>query len=464
MSDGPEHAHEITSPGRPKTVEVADGVYAYVQPDGTWWINNTGFVVGPQGVFSIDACSTERRTRAYLAAIRDVSRAPVRTLVNTHHHGDHTFGNALFPAATIVAHERARAEAIAFGPARDLPFWDNPDWGQLPLEPPFLTFTDEVALHAGDTRITVKHVGTAAHTTNDVLAWFPEQSVLFCGDLVFNGGTPFLLMGSVAGCVEALEKVVLALGARTVVPGHGPVFEGTAPIEATLDYLRFVLDLAARGRAAGVPPLDAARETDLGRFAGWPDAERIVGNLHRAYAELAGTPRGGPVDVLAALADMVAYNGGKPLTCLALPASAGLHAVAGHEGAFFLRGWRGLPGPQRLEFDEIGIRRRGVQDKQPRGLVAVISERVRCSAWHQQEVVRPPLLRYPVEDERDRAVEHPEGLRAVHVPVRQRAAAARRDGPLHQGEVPVRLRGDGLEGHHAPPRRDDLALARGNDA
>ena len=222
MSDGPEHAREITSPGRPRTVEVADGVYAYVQPDGTWWINNTGFVVGPQGVFSIDACSTERRTRAYLAAIGNVTAAPVRTLVNTHHHGDHTFGNALFPTATIVAHERARAEAIALRrPARDQPFWENPDWGQLPLEPPFLTFTDEIALHAGDTRISVQHVGTAAHTTNDVLAWLPRQSVLFCGDLVFNGGTPFLLMGSVAGCVEVLERVVLALGARTVVPGHG---------------------------------------------------------------------------------------------------------------------------------------------------------------------------------------------------------------------------------------------------
>jgi cyclase len=150
-----------------------------------------------------------------------------------------------------------------------------------------------------------------------VLAWLPAQSVLFCGDLVFNGGTPFLLMGSVAGCIEALEKIVLGLGARTVVPGHGPVFEGTAPIEATLDYLRFVLDLAARGRAAGVPPLQAARDTDLGRFAHWPDAERLVGNLHRAYAELAATPRGGPIDVMGALADMVAYNDGKPLTCLA---------------------------------------------------------------------------------------------------------------------------------------------------
>lgn len=317
VSSGTERGDEITTPGRPETVEVADGVYAYVQPDGTWWINNTGFLAGPQGTFSIDACSTERRTRAYLAAIKRVTPRPVRTVVNTHHHGDHTFGNALFSTATIVAHERARAEVIAFGPARELPFWENPDWGELPLEPPFLTFTDEIALHAGDTRVTVRHVGTPAHTTNDVIAWIPEASVLFCGDLVFNGGTPFLLMGSVAGCAEALEKAVLPLGAGTVVPGHGPVFRGTAPIEATLDYLRFVLDLAARGRAAGMSPLQAARDTSLGKFAHWPDSERIVGNLHRAYAELGGTPHGGPIDVAAALGDMVAYNGGRPLTCLA---------------------------------------------------------------------------------------------------------------------------------------------------
>jgi cyclase len=78
-----------------------------------------------------------------------------------------------------------------------------------------------------------------------------------------------------------------------------------------------VLDVAARAQAAGVTPLAAARDTDLGRFAGWADPERIVGNVHRACAELAGTPRGGPIDVPAALADMVAYNGGAPLTCLA---------------------------------------------------------------------------------------------------------------------------------------------------
>lgn len=80
-----------------------------------------------------------------------------------------------------------------------------------------------------------------------------------------------------------------------------------------LDYLRFVLGLAARGREAGLSPLDLAREADLGRFADWTDGERIVGNLHSAYAEESGRP----LDAGAALRDMVAYNGGRPLTCLA---------------------------------------------------------------------------------------------------------------------------------------------------
>jgi cyclase len=308
---------DITVPGRPEVHEVSAGVYAYVQPDGTWWINNTGFLVGPQGVISIDSCSTERRTRAYQDAIAAVTPAPVRTVVNTHHHGDHTFGNCMFPGAAIVAHERARAEAIAFGPPRDLLFWDGPDWGDLRLDPPFVTFTDEIAVHAGDLRAQVRYVGTPAHTTNDSIIWIPDRSVLFCGDLIFNGGTPFLLMGSVTGAIEVLENVIRPLGAQTIVPGHGPVFTGPGPLDATLSYLRFVLDVAVRAHEAGVPALDAARDTDLGPFAAWPDRERIVGNLHRACAELGGLPRGAPVDIVVALADMVTYNGGAPLTCRA---------------------------------------------------------------------------------------------------------------------------------------------------
>jgi cyclase len=297
-----------------RTVEVSDGVFAYTQPDGSWYLNNTGFLAAADGVVSIDMCATERRTRAYLAAIEAVTSAPVRTLVNTHHHGDHTYGNCLLPGATIVGHARCRDEILASGPPRNRGIFSDVEWGALRVAPPFLTYETGITLFAGDLRCEVTYVGTPAHTTNDSIVWLPDRSVLFAGDLLFNGGTPFLLMGSIGGAIEVLENVVRPLGARTIVAGHGPVCDEPAVlIEDVLGYLRFVQDVAARGVAAGVTPLCAALDTDLGRYAGLLDTERIVGNLHRAYAEL-----GGPaVDVDAALADMVSYNGGKPLTCRA---------------------------------------------------------------------------------------------------------------------------------------------------
>ena len=186
----------------------------------------------------------------------------------------------------------------------------------MELAPPFLTYRDAVTVWVDDMPCEVHHVGDAAHTTNDSVVWLPERSVLFCGDLLFNQGTPFVLMGSVAGAIDVLETVVRPFGAETIVPGHGPV-AGPELIDRVVDYLRFVLATAKRGIEAGVSPLEAARDTDLGRFAGLSDAERIVGNLHRAYAELQGTPRGGAIDIVAALSDMVTYNGGRPLTCRA---------------------------------------------------------------------------------------------------------------------------------------------------
>jgi cyclase len=245
-----------------------------------------------------------------------VSDQPIRTLINTHHHGDHTHGNYLFSPATIIAHEACRDQVLASGLPDFHGIWDDVDWGSLELAPPFLTYRDTVTLWVDDLACEVRHVGDAAHTTNDSVVWLPDRSVLFCGDLLFNQGTPFVLMGSVTGAIDVLENVVRPLGAQTIVPGHGPV-AGPELIDRVVAYLRFVLATAMQGIEAGVSPLDAARDTDLGQFADLSDAERIVGNLHRAYAELQGTPRGGTIDIAAALADMVTYNGGRPLTCRA---------------------------------------------------------------------------------------------------------------------------------------------------
>jgi cyclase len=290
------------------------------QPDGTWFINNTGFLVASGGVTSIDTCSTERRTRDYLAAIARVSPAPVRTLINTHHHGDHTHGNCFLPGATIVGHDRCRDEVLAFGLPHFPGIFSDVDWGEIRVAPPFLTYSEGVTLYCDDLRCEVRYVGTPAHTSNDSIVWLPDRSVLFCGDLIFNGGTPFLLMGSVAGAIEVLQDVIRPLSPQVIVPGHGDVC-GPEAIDDALGYLRFVQETAQRGKAAGLSPLAAARDTDLGQYAGLGDPERIVGNLHRAYADLdaaaAGSGIGAPLNYPAILADMVTYNGGKPLTCLA---------------------------------------------------------------------------------------------------------------------------------------------------
>ena len=301
-----------------RLVEVADGVFAYIQPDGSWMINNTGFLVARDGVSVIDACSTERRTRDFLATIAGVSSTPVRTLINTHHHPDHTGGNGLFTGATIVAHDNARPAMRALGLPRNFGVFTDVDFGDLELALPVLTFADRLTLWAEDLRCELLFAGGPAHTTNDVVVWNPERAVLFAGDLLVSGSTPFLLSGSVLGAIDVLETFVRPLRAQTIVPGHGPV-AGPGLVDEVLGYLRFVRDVAEQGRAAGVSPLELAQGTDLGRYTEWSDAERIVGNLHRAYADLAGPAeeRGRPIDASGALGDMVIYNGGRPLTCRA---------------------------------------------------------------------------------------------------------------------------------------------------
>ena len=300
--------------GAPSTAEVADGVFAYVQPDGSWWINNTGFIVGGSEVCAIDASSTEARTRGFLEAIRRITPSPVRTLVNTHHHGDHTNGNCLFETAQIIAHDKCRENMRDQRIGGLDTVFDPVDWGELTVRPPEITFPDRMELAVGDAAVELLYAGVPAHTTGDAVVWLPGSRVVFAGDLVFHGGTPFVLMGSVAGSLEALQ-LLRRLQPDVVVPGHGGV-GGMELVTVVEDYLVWVQDVARECREQGLTPLEAAHETDLGPWADLLDSERLVGNLHRAYAELEGGPLGAPIDIVEAFTDMVEFNGG-PLRCFA---------------------------------------------------------------------------------------------------------------------------------------------------
>ena len=311
MSSAVVPAHAEIPP--PAIEEVSEGIYAYIQLDGSWFLNNAGCIVGEKTVTVVDSTGTEARARAWHAAIRAVTDKPVSTLIDTHAHGDHTYGNFMFADSAIIASEACREEVIAGGLSAQRLF-DMVDFGTTPLTPPTVTFEERMNVYVDDLKVELFSV-SPAHTTTDIVAWIPERKLLFTGDVIFNGGTPFALAGSIGGWLAALDRIE-ALGAETVVPGHGSVC-GPAVIQEVRDYLLLVRETAKRGLEAGTPPLELAQSLDLGRFDSWHDKERLVPNLHRAYSELRGEPWGAPLDFRQMFADMLTYNGGQPLRCLA---------------------------------------------------------------------------------------------------------------------------------------------------
>jgi cyclase len=290
--------------------EVAAGVWAWTQGDGSWWINNAGLVAGDDGDVIVDTCATEARTRRFLDHVETVRPgSTIRFAVNTHLHGDHTHGNSLLPStASIVGHSQMRA-GLAVDTIIDKcpPFWSpTPDWGAVTKRLPTVTYEDRLVLYSGTTEVHVVHPGYPAHTSGDSVAFVPDASVLFVGDLLFHDVTPLVFMGSLDGALRSLDWIA-EFDARVVVPGHGEVIqrEGLDEVlETHRAYYRLIQTAAAAGLSAGLSPFEAAKRTELDTFAAMPDAERVVLNLHRAYAELSDWV----FDLRAAFEDAVLYN------------------------------------------------------------------------------------------------------------------------------------------------------------
>ncbi|WP_349636821.1 MBL fold metallo-hydrolase [Streptomyces sp. 549] len=240
---------------------VAGGVYAYEQPPGGWCVSNAGLVVGdgaavggdhpngPAGVL-VDTAATEARARRLRQEVERICPGGPAFVVNTHFHGDHTFGHAQFtPRAQVVAAAGRRAEAAEAGLGLRGLWPDAARGGDTQLTLPAVTFRDRLTLHTGGLRVELLDLGPA-HTANDTVVWVPDRRVVFNGDLVWPGVTPYLLMGSVTGSLRALDRP-RELGCETVVPGHGPV-AGPELLDQTESYLRWIERLAEEGHRSGL--------------------------------------------------------------------------------------------------------------------------------------------------------------------------------------------------------------------
>ncbi|HJQ02178.1 MAG TPA: MBL fold metallo-hydrolase [Jatrophihabitans sp.] len=293
--------------------ELTPNVYGYLQPDGGWCLSNAGVIVGDGSVTVIDTLATQARAIALRERVRALAAGPVTTVVNTHVHGDHTFGNQFFAEATMIGHRLLREEMLAMGLAMTQ-LWPEVEWGDLRVTPPTVLLEDRLTIYVGDIEVQLLHVGPA-HTTNDVVAWLPAQRVLFAGDVLMSGCTPFVLMGSLSGSLLAIERL-RALQPQLVLSGHGKV-AGPEVLDTNAEYLRWLSGVADAGKRADLSLLELARATELGEYAGLLDSGRIVANLRRAYAEIDGAQPGDPVDVLAAFEDISQLAGGRLPACWA---------------------------------------------------------------------------------------------------------------------------------------------------
>jgi glyoxylase-like metal-dependent hydrolase (beta-lactamase superfamily II) len=300
--------------------EVGDGLYAYLQPDGSWGWSNAGLIVDGGQALLVDTLFDLRLTREMLD---DMGRAipaadRIDVLVNTHANGDHTYGNQLVRGARIVASARTAEEMLEVPASMMQTLIDNAaamgptgafftrcfggfDFRGIALTPPTETFDGELELAVGETAVRLREAGPA-HTRGDTLVLVPSKRVLFSGDLLFNGGHPIAWAGPVSNWIRACDAI-LAMDVELIVPGHGPLADKHAVREQRA-YFEYLIEQARPRLAAGMTPLQAAREIALDRYAAWGERERVVVNLAAIFRELRGED--GSVDVIAAWGDMAA--------------------------------------------------------------------------------------------------------------------------------------------------------------
>jgi glyoxylase-like metal-dependent hydrolase (beta-lactamase superfamily II) len=215
-----------------EAVPVAGRVHMLLGSGG-----NIGVIAGEDGVVMIDDqfAPLAPKIRAAIAMLSD---RPVRFLINTHWHGDHTGGNEALgkTGAVIVAHENVRrrmsVEQLSTFTGRRTP--------PAPAEAlPVITFDREVALHLAGEEIEVTHVA-AAHTDGDAIIRFTKSNVVHMGDCFFNGMYPFIDSGSggtVKGVLAAVDRVLASTDENTkIIPGHGPL-ASKADLQAYRDML-----------------------------------------------------------------------------------------------------------------------------------------------------------------------------------------------------------------------------------
>lgn len=211
--------------------KIADNVYAYVDIKGSSPANsfgaNAGIIIGKGGIVVIDTLISAKEAQRFISDIRKISDKPIKYVVNTHVHLDHTFGNSEFDkiGSVIISHDATKNAMKGYG---DFVMNNLGMYGFTAQEMegtkvacPSLTFSNRKEIDLGDRIVELIYPGPS-HTDGSILVYLRKEKILFAGDALFTNYVPNLRDGDIDTWVKTLDFIA-GMDADKIIPGHGPV-------------------------------------------------------------------------------------------------------------------------------------------------------------------------------------------------------------------------------------------------
>ena len=270
----------------PKTVKVLKNIYTMISGEGL--DSNTTIITTEEGVIVIDTRPTPTEARKVLEEVRKLSDLPIVYTINTHYHGDHTFGNQVFKdSKTIIAHKNVRETLVKSGQDHLSLFktFGLPGMDEVKVTPPNIVYEKGMELWLGGYHLQLLYHGKG-HTDGDTIIYLDELRTVITGDLVFNKKIPYMADAYIDEWIESLKYIEL-LKNETVIPGHGAI-GGRPTVIAMKHYLLDLKGLVLQqlNENKSLEETQKAVEPILRKkYKDWRKLEWLKGNIERAWLE-----------------------------------------------------------------------------------------------------------------------------------------------------------------------------------
>ena len=270
-------------------VELDTGVYARLHEG----LTNSGIIIGDDSVLVIDSLRMPSFARSLVEDVRKLTDKPVKYVIDTHSHWDHSWGNQEFPEAAIIGHENCYSEMVDVEWNEE---WKNKilssgdPWSDeanvVTITPPEITYQDSMRIYFGGREIILKYLGKA-HTSGDTFIHLPKERIVFTGDVAQDGGVPYLGDSYPDEWLDTDDRMA-ELPVDRFVSGHGPVGDINA-LKTARDFIHSLVGSMKSAISDGKDSKTASDSvfTELqGQYGNWRSFDRLGESLPDVYHKL----------------------------------------------------------------------------------------------------------------------------------------------------------------------------------